>query len=164
MLEYYIFLFKFHWSLTECQKHKDLTILVLILEYSGWNLSMLWVLMACHLVSPWHHQAYYWQWRTHLYLSSTRKDFHNLRHLTFEKWYRNWYLYIAPSKFSATRVKRLGPLLSKWSTFNPAWINNHMPSKVWNEITYPFPNLIDCTISLFGMDTSFRSTFYNGCN
>ena len=25
-------------------------------------------------------------------------------------------------------------------TFIPAWINNHMPSKVWDEITYPFPN------------------------
>ena len=21
-----------------------------------------------------------------------------------------------------------------------AWINNHMPSKTWDEITYPFPN------------------------
>ena len=23
----------------------------------------------------------------------------------------------------------------------PVWINNHMPSKVWDEITYPFPKL-----------------------
>ena len=22
----------------------------------------------------------------------------------------------------------------------PAWISNHMPSKVWDEITYPFLN------------------------
>ena len=26
-------------------------------------------------------------------------------------------------------------------TIIPAWINNHIPSKVWNEITYQFPNL-----------------------
>ena len=25
-------------------------------------------------------------------------------------------------------------------TFMPAWIGNHMPGKVWDEITYPFPN------------------------
>ena len=31
-------------------------------------------------------------------------------------------------------------------TFIPAWISNHTPSKVWNEITYPFLN-----------------QFYNGC-
>ena len=25
-------------------------------------------------------------------------------------------------------------------TLIPAWISNHMPSKVWDEINYPFPN------------------------
>ena len=27
----------------------------------------------------------------------------------------------------------------------PAWISNLMPSKVWDEITYPFPNFNGCT-------------------
>ena len=27
----------------------------------------------------------------------------------------------------------------------PAWIGNHMPSKVWDESTYPFPNLKLCS-------------------
>ena len=29
---------------------------------------------------------------------------------------------------------------------NVGCINNHMPSKVWDEITYPFPNCDGCTI------------------
>ena len=28
----------------------------------------------------------------------------------------------------------------------PAWISNYMPIKVWDEITYPFPNFNGCTI------------------
>ena len=27
----------------------------------------------------------------------------------------------------------------------PVWISNNMPSKLWNEITYPFPNFNGCT-------------------
>ena len=34
----------------------------------------------------------------------------------------------------------LGTLLSTWFNFNPVWINNHIPKKVWDEITYKFPN------------------------
>ena len=33
-----------------------------------------------------------------------------------------------------------------------AWISNHMPSKVWDEITYPFPKLQRCNRWSFGMD------------
>ena len=29
-------------------------------------------------------------------------------------------------------------LLLTWLNFNPAWISNHTPSKVWGETTYPF--------------------------
>ena len=39
----------------------------------------------------------------------------------------------------------LGPLLLSWLTLIPAWISNHMPNKVWDEITYPFPNFNGCT-------------------
>ena len=39
---------------------------------------------------------------------------------------------------------------------NTAWINNHMPSQVWDEITYPFPSS--------GIDKEFHSILYNGCN
>ena len=28
------------------------------------------------------------------------------------------------------------------------WISNHMPSKVWDEITYPFLNFNGCTVEV----------------
>ena len=31
-------------------------------------------------------------------------------------------------------------------TLIPAWISNHMPSKVWDEITYPFLNFNGVTV------------------
>ena len=33
-------------------------------------------------------------------------------------------------------------------TLIPAWISNHMPSKVWGEITYPFLNFNGCTVEV----------------
>ena len=30
----------------------------------------------------------------------------------------------------------------------PAWINNHIPSKVWDEITNPFLNFNGCTVEV----------------
>ena len=35
----------------------------------------------------------------------------------------------------------------------PAWISNHMPGKMWNEMNYPL-----------GVDESVHLTFNNGCN
>ena len=29
-----------------------------------------------------------------------------------------------------------------------AWISNHMPGKVWGEITYPFLNFNGCTVEV----------------
>ena len=55
-----------------------------------------------------------------------------------------------------------GPLLRTWMNFNPAWMNNHMLSKVWDEITYPFPNFNGCTVVVWEWIRNF--TFYNGCN
>ena len=31
----------------------------------------------------------------------------------------------------------------------PAWINNHMQSKMWDEISYPFPNFNGCTVEVW---------------
>ena len=33
-------------------------------------------------------------------------------------------------------------------TLIPAWISNHTPSKVWDEITYPFLNFNGCTVEV----------------
>ena len=51
-----------------------------------------------------------------------------------------------------------GPIYYDWLTLIPAWINNH--SKVWDEITYPFPNFN----GYLRIDKEFHSTLYNGCN
>ena len=32
-----------------------------------------------------------------------------------------------------------GPFLLTWANVN-AWISNYIPHKVWDKITYPFPN------------------------
>ena len=36
-----------------------------------------------------------------------------------------------------------------------------MPSKVWDEITYPFPNFNSATIDILGMDKQFHPTHYD---
>ena len=33
-------------------------------------------------------------------------------------------------------------------TLIQAWINNHMPSNVWDEISYPFLNFNDATVEV----------------
>ena len=38
--------------------------------------------------------------------------------------------------------------ISTWLTLVPAWISNHMPNKVWNEITYPFSNFNSLTVEV----------------
>ena len=45
---------------------------------------------------------------------------------------------------------------------SPAWKSNHMLSKVWDEITYPFPKLQRATFDVLGMENQF--TLYNGCD
>ena len=42
------------------------------------------------------------------------------------------------------RIER-GPFHKYRLSLIPAWLSNHMPSKVWNEITYPFSNFNSCT-------------------
>ena len=39
----------------------------------------------------------------------------------------------------------MGPIWLTWLILTPAWINNPMPSKVWDEITQPFPNFNSAT-------------------
>ena len=40
----------------------------------------------------------------------------------------------------------IGPLLLNWIYLIPAWINNHMPNKLWDGIIYPFPNFNGYTV------------------
>ena len=41
-----------------------------------------------------------------------------------------------------------GPFYKHGLTLIPAWISNHMPRKVWDEITYPFLNFNGCTVGV----------------
>ena len=45
------------------------------------------------------------------------------------------------------------------STWIPAWISNHILSKVWDEITYPFPNFNACTVEVWEWISDFISHF-----
>ena len=47
-------------------------------------------------------------------------------------------------------------------TLIPAWISNHMPSKMWYKITSPFPNFNGCTFDVW--NGKFHPTRYHGCN
>ena len=40
-----------------------------------------------------------------------------------------------------------------------AWRSNHMPSKVWNEITYPFPNFNGCSNEVWEWISNFFPSF-----
>ena len=49
-------------------------------------------------------------------------------------------------------------------TSTPVWINNHIPSKMWDEISYPFPKFQWLHHQNLGMDKKFHPILYNGCN
>ena len=42
-----------------------------------------------------------------------------------------------------------GPFYQHGLTLISAWISNHMPSKKWDEITYPFPNFNSATVEVW---------------
>ena len=53
-----------------------------------------------------------------------------------------------PNSFSSQeQILSRGPFY--WITLIPAWISNHMPTKVWGEITYPFPNFNGATVEVW---------------
>ena len=44
----------------------------------------------------------------------------------------------------------------------PAWISNHMSSKVWDGITYHFPNFSGCTVEVWQWISNFIPHFIMG--
>ena len=56
-----------------------------------------------------------------------------------------------------------GPLLLTWVNLIPAWISNHMPNKVWNEILmHSETSTLDRWC--LRMNNWFHPTLYNQCN
>ena len=53
----------------------------------------------------------------------------------------------------------LGSFYSHGLTLIPTWISNHIPRKVWNEITYPFPNFNGATVEFREWINNFISHF-----
>ena len=51
-------------------------------------------------------------------------------------------------EISSIAITTSGRFYSHGLTLIPAWISNHMPSKVWGEITYPFLNFNGCTVEV----------------
>ena len=52
----------------------------------------------------------------------------------------------APSSPSKLVGNNWGPFYLHGLSLIPVWISNHMPCKVWDEITYPFPNFNGCIL------------------
>ena len=52
-----------------------------------------------------------------------------------------------------------GPFYHHGLTLIPTWISNHMPRKVWAEISYPFPNFNGCTVEFWELITNFIPLF-----
>ena len=56
--------------------------------------------------------------------------------------------WISQSLISVRRCPQ-GPLYLHGLTLIPAWISNHIPSKVWDEIPYPFLNFNGYTVEVY---------------
>ena len=66
------------------------------------------------------------------------------------------------SDISGSILTLRGPFYQHGLTLIPAWISNHIPSKVWDEIAYPFPNFNGRTLDVWELISNF--TLCNGCN
>ena len=51
------------------------------------------------------------------------------------------------------------PILQTWINFIPTWISNDMPSKVWDESIYPFPNFNGTAIEVWEWISNFIPHF-----
>ena len=50
-------------------------------------------------------------------------------------------------------------LLLTWFNLDPAWISNFIHHKIWDEITYPFPNFNGCTVEVWEWMNNFTLHF-----
>ena len=53
----------------------------------------------------------------------------------------------------------IDPCTNMWLTLISAWISNVMLGKVWDEITYPFPNFNGCTFEVWEWISNFIPHF-----
>ena len=58
-----------------------------------------------------------------------------------------WHLQLGPPQLVFPAIYHQEPLLITWFIFNPS-MDNHLPGKVCDEITYPFLNFKGATIEV----------------
>ena len=69
-------------------------------------------------------------------------------------------IYMLPTCVSGTPLTNMGSLTSLIS----AWINNHKPSKAWDDIRYQLPNSNRCAIEVRKLISNFILHIFYGCN
>ena len=70
---------------------------------------------------------------------------------------RMWYVIIL--KIKCLETDQLRPFWLTWLTLIPAWINNHMQSKMSGEFTDPFPNFSFPTVEVWEWISNFIPHF-----
>ena len=71
-----------------------------------------------------------------------------------------WSRYMSP--YGVTKPQWFntwGPFYRHGFTLIPVWIRNRMPSEVWDEIIYPFPNFNGCTVKVWECISNFIPHF-----
>ena len=87
------------------------------------------------------------------------------------KLHENWFQSLLPISAAVIRDSgchgRRGTANVTWGPFYwhdltliPVWIGNHMPSKVWDEIIFPFPNSNCCTVEVWKWISNFTHALY----
>ena len=61
------------------------------------------------------------------------------------------------SPYEGKNNRRLIESPLQYVSLNPVWIGNHMPSKMWDEITCPFPNFSSCNVEVWEWISNFIS-------
>ena len=91
-----------------------------------------------------------WELNQHLYellLNNTLSMLYNYMFVfSINKCVKWWRIYMVDCEFYL--LSSSGPFYSHGLTLIPAWISNHMPSKMWDEIIYPFLNFNGATVAV----------------
>ena len=110
----------------------------------------------------------HWGWVTHIWISELGHHWYRWKVITWglivnctlgnkQQWNlnQNMKTYCQDDEFGNADCEMMSILFRPpWASFtnmfylNLAWISNHMPGKVWDEIMYPFLNFNDCTIEV----------------
>ena len=69
------------------------------------------------------------------------------------------WLQSSPGSSGQIRIPSRDSFYPNGLTWIPAWMRNHMPTQIWDEITYPLSNINDCTIKVWELISSFTQHY-----